>query len=180
MTREWQKLRKKVDEIKNGLRDRNDDAPTMLHGLVYSDLPESDKHTRRLAREGLIVIIAGTDTLSNTLGSIMYRLLSHPGQLKILKEELARAIPDAANLPTCLQIEHLPFLVSFVSLPKGSYQFLTIEKTAVIREGVRLHPGSTFRMERVSPDEDLVYKSAEGKAHVIPAGVRPFRPHHNL
>ena len=95
----------------------------MLHGLVYSDLPDSEKHTPRLAREGLIVIIAGTDTLSNTLCCIMYRLLSNPDQLKILKEELARAIPDAENLPTSLQIENLPFLVSFLQLPKVLTRF---------------------------------------------------------
>ena len=52
------------------------------------------------------------------------------------------------------QIEALPYL------------------TAVIQEGIRLHPGASVRQDRVAPDESLLYEDARGgKKYVIPKGV---------
>jgi cytochrome P450 len=52
------------------------------------------------------------------------------------------------------QIEALPYL------------------TAVIEEGIRLHPAGSGRRERVAPDEDLIYQDAKGgRRYVIPKGV---------
>lgn len=44
-------------------------------------------------------------------------------------------------------------------------------QNAIIHEGIRLHPGVSTRQDRVAPDQDLVYKSPDGKTYVIPAGV---------
>lgn len=56
--------------------------------------------------------------------------------------------------PTSAQLEQLPYL------------------SAVIQEGLRLHPGSTMRMQRISPDEPLIYRDPSKKLEwVIPAGT---------
>ncbi len=62
-------------------------------------------------------------------------------------------MPDLNHPPSCAQVEHLPYL------------------TAVIQEGIRLHPGAIMRMQRVSPDEPLYYGNASNTKWTIPAGT---------
>ena len=57
-------------------------------------------------------------------------------------------------MPTCAELEQLPYL------------------TAVIQEGLRLHPNPVGRLQRVSPDTALVYSDGMMKKEwVIPAGT---------
>ena len=91
---------------------------------------------------------------ATTLEAITYHLLANPYVLLKLKLELEAAIPDASIAPTCTQVESLPYL------------------TAVIQEGIRLHPGATLRMQRVSPVDDLVYvDETRRKTWLIPAST---------
>jgi cytochrome P450 len=133
-------------------------APTIFHGLLNNEnLPESEKTTGRLRDEAIVLMGAGTDTTANTLAAITYHLLANPKSLKKLKIELAEAIPDVGTLPESTRIEALPYL------------------TAVIQEGIRLHPGASLRQERVAPDEDLLYEDAKsGKKYLIGKGVSGF------
>ena len=56
--------------------------------------------------------------------------------------------------PTSAQLERLPYL------------------SAVIQEGLRLHPGATLRFQRVCPDESLSYRDpSTKKEYIIPAGT---------
>ena len=71
-----------------------------------------------------------------------------------LRAELLTAIPDPTSPPRYPIIEALPYL------------------TAVIQEGLRLHPAGTLRLTRVAPLEDLVYTDPfDGKKWRIPAGT---------
>lgn len=88
-----------------------------------------------------------------TLAAITYQLLANPDLLRKLKVELADAIPDPTNPPTCQQVENLPYL------------------SAVIQETFRLHPGIVLRSSRVSPDEDLHYDDGSNPPWIIPAGT---------
>ena len=89
-----------------------------------------------------------------TLASITFELLANPPILKKLKNELAAAFPDPEVHPTSSQLEQLPYL------------------SAVIQEGLRLHPGSIIRMQRVAPDEPLFYRDPSTKKEwIIPAGT---------
>lgn len=64
------------------------------------------------------------------------------------------AIPDPTSPPRYPTIEALPYL------------------TAVIQEGLRLHPAGTLRLTRVAPLEDLIYTDpSNGKKWRIPAGT---------
>ena len=74
--------------------------------------------------------------------------------MKKLEEELEAALPDPKVLPTSAKVEKLPYL------------------SAVIQEGLRLHPGSTQRMQRISPDASMVYHDRSTKEDwVIPVGT---------
>lgn len=62
--------------------------------------------------------------------------------------------PKPEGHPTSAQLERLPYL------------------SAVIQEGLRLHPGATLRFQRVCPDEPLFYRDPwTKKEYVIPAGT---------
>jgi cytochrome P450 len=90
---------------------------------------------------------------ATTLSAITYHLLANPEKFARLKSELNSAIPDASIPPTCAQVECLPYL------------------SAVIQEGMRLHPGATLRMQRVSPIDDLIYTDHAQNNWIIPAGT---------
>ena len=133
-------------------------APTIFHGMLNNtNLPDSEKTTPRLLDEAIVLIGAGTDTTANTLAALTYHILANPDILKKLKTELAEAIPDVGTLPESARIETLPYL------------------TAVIQEGIRLHPGASLRQERVAPEEELLYEDMKsGKKYVIARGVRGY------
>lgn len=88
-----------------------------------------------------------------TLAAMTYQLLVNPDIMRKLKAELADAIPDPTEPPTCQQVENLPYL------------------SAVIQETLRLHPGAVLRSTRVSPDEDLHYDDGSNPKWIIPAGT---------
>lgn len=131
-----------------------DTGTTIFHGLLKNpNLPDSEKNDDRLIDESRVLLAGGTDTTANTLAAISYHLLSNPECLKKLKAELKEAIPDPDDIPASTKLEALPYL------------------TAVIEEGIRLHPGASIRQERVAPDEELFYEDPSGKKYVIPRGV---------
>lgn len=89
-----------------------------------------------------------------TLASLTFHLLANPSCLAKLKTELAEAMPDPNSLPTCATVENLPYL------------------SAVVQETLRLHPPASFRSQRVSPDEPVVYRSRDGEVEWrIPPGT---------
>lgn len=88
-----------------------------------------------------------------TLSAITFQVLANPDVFRKLKEELVTAIPDANAIPAIAEVETLPYL------------------SAVIQEGLRLHPGAILRMQRVSPETSLVYSNKSTKKDwTIPAG----------
>lgn len=126
---------------------------TIFHGLLQSNLPESEKASDRLAEEAHVLLSAGTDSSANTLSAITYHLLTNPSKLRMLRAELKAAIPEG-HFPTFSQVENLPYL------------------SAVIQEGLRIHPAVSTRQERVAPDEDLFYTGhSTGTIYELPAGT---------
>lgn len=130
-----------------------EETQTIFHGLLQSALPESEKSPARLAEEAGVLLSAGTDSTANTLAAITYHLLANPLKLKRLRAELLDTIPEGSS-PTFARIEALPYL------------------SAVIQEGLRLHPAVSTRQERVAPDEDLFYTNESTRTtYKIPAGT---------
>ena len=135
--------------------EHDDTAPsTLFHALLRSDtLPASDKTLKRLRDEALIVVGAGTVTTSWALSVSTYHLLASPRILSKLKAELQASLPsDQLHVPLP-QLERLPYL------------------TAIIQEGLRLSYGVSSRLQRYSPDKDLVFNAKDGRSWVIPAGT---------
>ncbi|KZL87543.1 cytochrome p450 oxidoreductase [Colletotrichum incanum] len=108
--------------------------------LFDSDLPPEEKTTKRLTAEGVVVMVAGTETTSFTLTVITFYLLTKPEILEKLTQELRTVVEDPEHLPSWLTLEALPYF------------------SAVISEGLRLAPGVASRTSRVATEEDLVYR----------------------
>jgi cytochrome P450 len=146
----------RIDKIKAAASTEVPERPTIFHGLLSSTLPDSEKDSARLAEEANVLLSAGTDSSANTLSAITFHLLSNPPILRKLREELEKAIPDKDDrqFPSFNQVEQLPYL------------------SAVIQEGLRLHPPVTTRQQRVAPSEDLVYVNpSTGINYRLPRGT---------
>jgi len=109
-----------------------------------------------------VVVIAGTLTTAAALSEITYHLLRQPDELKTLKDELAKAIPDPTALQDAVKLEQLPYL------------------TGVIKEGLRLSSGISTRLQRIATDETLIYtakarsndkKRVSEKQYVLRPGI---------
>ncbi|KAL1630026.1 hypothetical protein SLS54_000886 [Diplodia seriata] len=131
--------------------------PTVLDAIASSDLlPPEDKTAGRMAYEAEMVLGAGTETTSNTLGNLVFHVLSNPAVHSRLKHELqscSAAPPDQ--------------LVDFRTLDKLPYL------TAVIQETLRIASPVSGRLPRVNPTSPMTYTTpgAEPKTYTFPPGT---------
>lgn len=139
--------------------------PTIFHSILESPLPAEEKSYTRLWQDGQVAVFAGTLTTAWTLSVGLYHLLSQPPILKKLKAELQTAIPDPTSHPSLVTLEKLPYL------------------TACIQESLRLSYGTSTRIERIAPDETIVFNDDKGKDWFIPPGtpvsMTCYLLHHN-
>ncbi|EFQ35390.1 cytochrome P450 [Colletotrichum graminicola M1.001] len=132
---------------------RNSKAPeraknTIFGGILDSSLPPEDKTDMRLANEAQLVVFAGEGTTA------IFHLLSKPGILQKMKEELAAVVSDGREVPTFQQMDKLRYM------------------NAIINEAIRLHPGAMHRQVRVCPNDAIVYVDKErGAEYVVPPGT---------
>ncbi|KAL9023179.1 MAG: hypothetical protein Q9180_008347 [Flavoplaca navasiana] len=138
-------VREKVDQVQADLA--NDKKPdgqrTIFHDLFTNDslIPE-EKTPERLAAEGFSVVGAGSHTVAHTLAVISYHLIANPDILKKLQGELAGVMPTNDSTPKWSRLEQLPYM------------------GAIIQEGLRVSCGVSHRLQRISPDIDLTFKTS--------------------
>lgn len=139
---------------------------TILHDMLHSRLPEEEKKPSRVAQEATTVVIAGTHGTSFAIATGIYYLLASPETLRRLRQELADAMPNPEDPIGWKELEKLPYL-------KG-----------VIQESLRLSYGSSARLPRIAPVEDLVVRDeARNSTWKIPRGtpigMSSFQIHHD-
>jgi cytochrome P450 len=92
---------------------------------------------------------AGFETTASVLRLVFFHVFSNPEILSRLRAELISAsIPSGYDAIDASKLEKLPYL------------------TSVIKEGMRLSPAISARMQRIAPDRDIIYGSWR-----IPAGT---------
>jgi cytochrome P450 len=104
----------------------------------------------RLAQDGQVTVVAGTLTTAWALSVGLFYLLATSRVLTKLKGELKEAIPDASAIIPLATLEQLPYL------------------TACIQESLRLSYGVSSRLQRVSPDEVLIFSDGKKEWHIPP------------
>jgi cytochrome P450 len=147
-------IKKQILEIKAGKVDDSKDADhrTIFYEIINSDLPENEKSDTRLAQDGQTVVIAGTLTTAWALCVAVFYLLSQPESLRRLKEELQTAQKGPSSPISLAAVEQLPYL------------------TGCVQECIRLSYGVCTRLQRIAPDENLVFNDGK-KDWLIPSGT---------
>lgn len=123
---------------------------TIVHEILDSNLPPSDKTFPRIFDDVVTISAAGFETSASVLRLVFYHIYCNPEILQRLRNELASTTAETFDIDTVelKTLEHLPYL------------------TSVLMEGLRLSPGIATRMARIAPDRELIYE----KWH-IPAGT---------
>ncbi|KAL8685638.1 MAG: hypothetical protein Q9218_007635 [Villophora microphyllina] len=130
-------IKSTIQDIQRGSCNHNS---SVFAKLLDSDLPSQEKSLDRLGREGMVLIIAGSEATARTLSVVSYHLLANPEKLAKLQKQLQVTVPDPNILPSLAQLENAPYLY------------------ACIQEGLRLAHGIAGRLPRVSRDP-FVYQS---------------------
>ncbi|EHA50585.1 hypothetical protein MCOR02_008458 [Pyricularia oryzae] len=127
------------------------------NGRVFADLmqddkmPEEEKSMYRLSGEGFNFLLAGTETTAATLTSLTFHLLDQPKLYARLMKDLEGVDPDK---PKWTDVERRPYV------------------WALVHESLRTMPGVSHRSARIAREEELVYKSQDGKwSYVVPRGT---------
>ncbi|KAK0377483.1 hypothetical protein CLIM01_05145 [Colletotrichum limetticola] len=158
------------EDIKSVMRQMNVVIPGYIkaalsnpeNGRVFADLmesktlPEEEKSLYRLSGEGFNFLLAGTETTAVRMGSFPLRatlltIVTQPQTYARLMEQLHGLNPS--NLKWT-ELEQKPYL------------------WAVIHESLRMMPGVSHRSARIAREEDLVYRTRDGKKEwLIPRGT---------
>ena len=114
-------------------------SPNLVHEIMNSQLPPSEKTFRRVFDEVVTVAGAGFETTASTLRLIFFHIFSNRDILKRLRAEVACARAQFPREIGLRELEQLNYL------------------TSVIMEGLRLSPGVSSRLARIS-DRELRYR----------------------
>ncbi len=137
-------------KIVNERRKKPSDAKSDMIGSFMRNGVAGDD----LFQEALEQVIAGSDTTSGGIRSVLYYILSHPRVYAKLQAEIDRIVKAAAwtDVIPDAEARSLPYL------------------GAVIREGMRVHPPVAVLGSRVTPKEGDVV-TVNGKEYFIPGGT---------
>ncbi|OQE37342.1 hypothetical protein PENCOP_c010G02649 [Penicillium coprophilum] len=141
-------VRKQVQPLLSSHKHDVKAESTIFNALLNPAVPAEEKTMDRLTDQGHMLLVAGTETTTNTLTMITFQLLKNPAVLACLREELKVAMPTPTTILTWNSLEKLPFL------------------NGVIQEGLRLSLGVSIRLPRIAPKDNLQYGD-----WVIPAGT---------
>jgi cytochrome P450 len=178
LTLTLQDLRKQIKLVMNR-KEKGAEQPshkTIFHDILDSKLPREEITLKRLQDEALVVVSAGTHTVTFALSVASFHILNNPEILRKLREELVTAIPDRNQTLTWPQLEALPYLGAVI---QESKLLVTYERVMlIVYKGLRLSYGTVQRSPRITPSPPLQYNT-----YIIPPGfaigMDPMHTHHN-
>lgn len=88
---------------------------TIFDALCDPNVPSDERSPSRIEDEGLIVVVAGTETTARTLTLAAFHLYQNKPMLLRLREELRQVMPTPATEASWPQLEALPYMVSWRS-----------------------------------------------------------------
>ncbi|KAF3010218.1 hypothetical protein E8E15_001657 [Penicillium rubens] len=122
---------------------------TMFKNMISMAEKKSTQLTKeQLVSEGMLMIVAGTDTTATSLSVTLHNLLQQPETYKKLQDEIRTAMPTMDSRPTIQVLDTLPFL------------------DACVKEGLRLACPSHTRLPRTVPSDGWYFKK-----HYFPYGT---------
>ncbi|KAI1769313.1 cytochrome P450 [Hypoxylon sp. FL1150] len=138
------------DMVTASSTEKSDDGVhrTIFDALKDPSVPSQERSAKRLEDEGMIVLIAGTETTARALSMGSYYIYQDKAILQRLRDEIRTVMPTPTSEAPWSELEQLPYM------------------NAVINESLRISLGPTFRSTRVAPAESLKYKDL-----IIPPGT---------
>lgn len=103
---------------------------TIFDALTDDSVPPQEKSTRRLEDEGLIVVVAGTETTARTLTLASYYIFPDKSLLQRLRAEVQTVMPTPHSEASWSDLEQLPLLV--IPYLIFSRRFLMLQKLTCI------------------------------------------------
>lgn len=145
-----------------------DGSPPVIFDAVYTSpqLSTADKQVKRMLREAMVVLSAGTETTGHALSVITFQLLSNKTILSKLKSELRDAAASSSHTDSKESAESK--LMTLKELGKLPYLH------ACIKEGLRMSGGIVGRLPRINRTSAMSYTTPEshgGKTYTIPPGT---------
>ena len=122
--------------------------PSIMHAILCSELPDSEKSHERIQREAQVALAAGTLTTTHSLKAATYHILANPHVLERLLEELHHNLVNENSNFDMFRLEQMPYLM------------------AIWNESLRMSYGVTHRLQRVFPSDTVRYRD-----WVIPPGT---------
>lgn len=150
----------------------SDGRHDIFDAILSSNLPSSEKNSRRLEQEAFNILTASGETTGRNMTMALYHLLANPAHLERLQQELRTVMPNAQDDVPLNRLEELPWLVCqsnpfFRIDRRAEYMtagFLVVfsssnteAKTAVLKESMRIASMVTTRAVQQAPDEWLHY-----------------------
>ncbi|KAI9147157.1 Fusicoccadiene C-8 hydroxylase [Paramyrothecium foliicola] len=144
-----QKARHFIREAKIEYTKQDLGSISLIHQVLQSDMPESEKSLDRLTKDVQVMLSAGSEESASAMALGIVHILSQPDLKHRLSEELRDVMSQwPRRIPSLNELESLPVL------------------QATVKEIMRLSFGAMGRLPRVFPDTPIYYKGYE-----IPAGV---------
>ena len=84
---------------------------TIFDALSDPSVPPQERSPRRVEDEGLIVVVAGTETTARTLTLAAFYIYQSKTLLVRLRDELRLVMPTPSTEASWPQLEQLPYLV---------------------------------------------------------------------
>ncbi|KAI0659811.1 high nitrogen upregulated cytochrome P450 monooxygenase 2 [Cubamyces menziesii] len=133
---------------------RGSERKDIFHYLNNEDQPDKPSPPlKRLLDEGVLAIVAGSDTTSSALTSLAFLLVAHPPVLKRLQEEIDQYYPPGEDPCNAKHYRDMHYL------------------TAVIHETLRLYPPVPSGMHRMVPHHGPGVMLG---SYYVPAGTSMF------
>ncbi|KAH8424175.1 putative cytochrome P450 oxygenase [Aspergillus melleus] len=88
----------------------------VFHRLADPKVPAAERTPQRLQDEGILLLLAGTDTTAIALTTATFHVFDNEQVLQRLRAEVQGAIPTPTSPASVLQLENLPYLVSLCVL----------------------------------------------------------------
>jgi cytochrome P450 len=96
---------------------------TVMHGILTSELPPSEKSERVLVDQAAGLVAAGIVSTRWTLTLACYHLVSQKDIWETLRRELEQANPSPDESIALSQLEQLPYLTACVEEGSSHYMF---------------------------------------------------------
>lgn len=85
----------------------------VFHRLAGPNIPAAERTKQRLQDEGILLLLAGTDTTAIALTTATFYVFENEQILQRLRAEVQDVIPTPESPTSVLQLEKVPYLVRF-------------------------------------------------------------------